>query len=1102
MQKIFTLLLVLVVVAWGGIVPAHAAPMAQDPGPIIECVTLPCTQISDTTVRIENVEDNPYYFRINEDVPGVYYLITPNIEYWHTSPWSTSAKYRYNYPGTGQVDGNTISGIAKNEHVIFSEPLSLYVANALYHDNDYFIDVFPVESPDVMQSDTALGGSYIYVSVDPINLCDEEFITLTEDTFEIDPTIETPLGPEGTPADDQIYTTVIDQYYQLYVTGGPWNDGTEDKTDVAISWDAVTWTPLPEPTCQMQMEDGQVVDTYIFIAESETFYIRVNDTEGDFADNTNNPDPMEYTISIGVYSEEATCESQFAYGEGDWVASVSVHADVNGVLATSDLEVGEWYAVKVASGTWQDEGSPPDRTDMEYIALADITQPLTYTDLAGGSDGVWCQTTDGYTTFIQADGASLYLRVNNEVGSFSSNTGTLGVNIYHAAFTRAEQTCETVYERGELISSGVVNANQSNGKAFAYSVGSATLDMSVGLEPGAWYYLETVGGPWTIKDGEDPISYDMAISEDGDTWVSFPDWERGECNIALDALGHRGVFFQIPESAAVEWFLRVDDLTTWFNNRGSMEWNLYGVSRMNVELSPGQACDFAWSDDKHSGGWVDATSDGENMYLYPQGMETQSYYALVILGNDYYWQEETGGDPMYGMQVSNDGGDTWNAFPDDYAGSLCTITSGHQTVTFIKVVKGQDWMIRVDSASFANNLLGMGYEIYAATPGNTLDPWTSCFEDASLFPINSLTYIPVKEEPGIYINGTNILAGGNEIQLLQPTETYKLEINEGPWSNGEGTNSYSAAVSSDNGATWYAIDDQTNPDIICGDTDFTGMHRSIYFTVQEGQKWKIRVNDTEGDFLNNSGNLAYTLYSAYGDEDIPPVDVTVLPSVVNNVCVAPLVRPSSILEVSAWVNYARQGIQKYFAWCPDHTDILVALFNGLKTVEPFATIAEMGTALQSMKAEMTSYEWTSEGEDFSILDKSPTESFEMFTDHAYAPIASDNPWESGVVDVNSFEDFEMPSSYSACQEYLSPQAGSKLAQGVCYASSLFLLTGASFWIQLILDVGIGILCIKSFSNTVGAAIAMATGVARSQTVDVQVNNAYDAAGLNRGRFRR
>jgi hypothetical protein len=919
----------------------------------------------------------------------------------------------------------------------------------------------------------------ITYSLMPVGDCEDQFMTLTSDTYEIIPTIELPLGPAGSPADDQIYATLPDHVYRVEIAGGPWNDGTTDHTDVAVSWDGLVWTPFSElqMECSEQGPNGQTNVGYI-VAESETFYIRVNDAPAGFADNTNNPDPMTYTIGIAVEQAAPPCESQFTYDEqADWLASVQVHSEnEEGVLATTELITGEWYAIVVANGAWLDDGSPPDRHDMEYYngpeEFALLSVP--YTDLSGGNKNTWCQTGDGMVSYIQAKDISLYLRVNDPTGDFAANMGVLGVSIFHSTFTRTEQTCEMQFEKGALITSGSVNANQEGGKVFAFALGTSEVNYGGALIPGAWYYLETTGGPWEWKGATHSasgISYDMAI-DDSDGWVPLEEWGYGECNVPLDALGHRGVFFQIPQAASVQWKLRVNDSDVWFNNGGSMGWNIYGATDLGIV--PVDECDYIYDPDHPvSGDWVSAKAEaGEWMQIY-----SGNIYAIVINGSDYYWQESAGGPQLRDMQISNNDGQTWSDLPAGFGGTLCYMTNGNDTTIFVRGGQNQTWKIRVKSTTFTDNVGGMEYALYASNPGDTIDPWTNCFDGNVATTLNTLTYIPVKDEVGVYINGTNILAGGSQIQLLQPTETYKVQIEQGPWTDGVGGKSYDADISADNGETWYAIDDRDNPNIICADTDFAGLHKSVYFTVAEGQKWKIRVGDEVSEFGDNGGNLGYSLYSMAG-ADVPPVDVGIPPPVVNNVCTQPIARPASILEVSKWVEYARLGVQKYFAWCPDHTNIIMALFNALKTREPFATLSEWNGLIKNVESEVHAYNWGADsGQDFSVLDKSPGQSFQMFEDHIFNPVSNSSPWETGILDIESFENFEMPDAYTSCRAYLAPQAGQHLAQGVCYASSVMLLTGASFWIQIILDFGIAALCVKAFWGSVKSAVAMMTGVA-------------------------
>lgn len=1018
---------------------------------------------------VEWEDPNPsagYYFMAVVDASGEYWYDDPcicNLDFMDEQVFSV---------GTAPAAGNGYVTVTRSG-VDAGKSVTLRVSTA-------------------SEGGASFSGYFILSPVPILSDCEENYLVLTSDTYEIYPDIEFPIGMVGDPepVDEQIYPTVIGHVYRVEIGGGDWNDGTDDRRDVSISWDGTEWTPLSAvpSECTKVDEEGNIVVVYI-VAESETFHIRANDEPEQFADNfwSIPEDPTTYTIGLTATQASPPCESQFAWDDdADWVATVQVHGDNEpGVLATDELVQGEWYAIVVANGAWQDEGAPPDRYDMEFyngppeFAIFDVP----YTDLTEGNQNVFCQSEDGKISFIQAKNLDLYLRVNDTPNEFDANTGVLGVNIFRATFTRTQQMCEMRFQRENLVSSGNVEATQEAGKVFAFALGTPEIHYGGALIPGAWYYLETTGGPWQWKGSihqATGISYDMAVHDgrdDGD-WMPLAEWDKSPCIVQLDGLGHLGVYFQIPEAAAVEWKLRVDDTDVWFNNGGSMSWNLYGAT--DLGLTPVDDCDYIYDPDHPvSGDWVSAKSEnGEWMQIY-----AGHTYALVLNGSEYYWQEEPEGPPLRDMQISNDDGRTWYDLPDGFGGTLCYMENGYDTTIFLRAGQGQNWKIRVDSESFSNNVGGMGYQLFEANPGDELDPWTSCFDGNVVYMLNSLTFIPVKDEEGIYINGTNILTGGNEIQLLQPTETYKLQIEEGPWTDGEGGNNhFDAAISADNGVTWYDLADKDNPNIICGDVDFVGQHRSVYFTVQEGQKWKIRVNDEEGEFTDNGGNLAYSLYSVSG-EDVPPVDITIPPEVVNNVCTEPLVRPTSILEVSRWVEYARLGIQKYFAWCPGHTDIIMALLKALTAKEPFATLNEGTGLVNNVKGEITAYNWSPDsGQDFSILDKSPSKSYQMFNQYVLSPVSSTSPWETGILDITDFENFTMPASYTSCQQYLAPQAGARLAQGVCYASAVMLLTGASFWIQLILDISIGIFCVRAFWRTIDDTVVMMTGVSSMSKV--------------------
>ena len=199
-----------------------------------------------------------------------------------------------------------------------------------------------------------------------------------------------------------------------------------------------------------------------------------------------------------------------------------------------------------------------------------------------------------------------------------------------------------------------------------------------------------------------------------------------------------------------------------------------------------ESCDFTYDPEQiHSLGYVAATSSS-GVYLR---MEPGFIYALKILGNQYWWNEYTGGADLYGVQISDDDGQTWTTL-EDYDGNLCYSYDGDDLTVYMNSTSGKLYKLRVDSSSFGDNVGGMGYEIYRASEGDNLDPWVACYDGLIFYPVNSFEWIPVKEE------------GGTRITPLKGGYQYKLEILNGPWTDGEGGSSYSAAISNDNGQTW------------------------------------------------------------------------------------------------------------------------------------------------------------------------------------------------------------------------------------------------------------------------------------------------------------
>jgi hypothetical protein len=936
--------------------------------------------------------------------------------------------------------------------------------------------------------------------------CADKYLILTTDGPQlIDPVIEAPLGPLGSPADEQLYTTIPNVIYAVQTAGGPWNNNGADNFDAAISWDGVEWIAMKDYDALCVVTDPlnpELLTIYI-AALSDTFYIRANDVPGNFADNyTLTGNDFQYFMSIAVGQSGPDCPSQFAYDpEVDLLISVSVHSyDAEtqaGVDFTPAITPGDWYAIEVTSGTWSDGNQAANiQLDFDFRPLPPVTSD--FLDLTEGSVGVWCQLSN--IAFVQASAERLFLRANDDDEDLGDNVGTLEVNVYHASFTRRPETCELTFGLSDFWNSGTIDAKQENGILIGESVlvantgGIATSPSTIKLEAGGWYMLETTGGPWGWVGGnvfdQTKRSYDIAIADALNNWVPLEDWEEAECNVAIDALGHRRLFFQVPPLTDVGWRLRVGDDAGWFNNFGHMGYNLYKAYDQQVELPDG-TCDYAFDSEHPAGGaYIDAThEDGDNMPT----LEANTIYAVEIQGSSYFWQESIGGEHLYGMQLSDDNGATWNDLPNGYGGVLCTFQpTGVDTIFFLYTGSHYLYKMRVDSTSFGDNVGGMGIQVYVATPGDTVNPWTSCMDGLAKSIVDSHEWIDVKKVEGqrILIN-TSYSSDDKVLGFV-----VEIEIPTGPWRDGEtDTEHYNADISSDNGTTWYPLDSRDNPDIICAKDDLIHRYVQAYFAVENEQVWKIRVGDDDTEtFTDNTGNLGYKLWAVTETNTTPDCLVDTnradcLPPGVaiaingQDACSFAIIRPTlDILDIgksiSDTLTYVTDIMLQYMAWCPKHTDALISLFNLFKNVEPIATLTELQQIIDETKKQIESYNWDDDVAPDTIVAMSDKGSFVEQVMDKVLPINS-SPWQGGPL-ITSLAPSHPTNYYYSCVATVADVLGPKLPEGICLVSAAARETGISFWLQLAMDIAAAAWVLQSIrSDAANLASWMAGGGMRS-----------------------
>ncbi len=896
-------------------------------------------------------------------------------------------------------------------------------------------------------------GWTLYLSLKPFDQdCAETWYVPVPDTYEIDPTLETPLGPLGTPADYQIYPTEIGQVYMVRVEDGPWNDGTDDRSDAAVSFDGIEWMTWEEFSVDaicIDVSAASPEDDYriiYFEATTEEFHIRVNDETAAFADNTNDPEtPYQYVIGEAFLNPDCP---QFTYSEEDLYTTVAVPStddDVPVYDAQIDPIIGgEWYGIKVTSGTWNENSPTTPRIDMEFsfIIFGPQQNEPTWNDLAEGSPLVSCASTDGTIVYVQApsiEGVVLHLRVNDQdtPQNFADNAGTLQVNIYHVSYAYIPTGCAEQFEVDDIVASGTARGDQVNGVGFGNTLLNPVVSPSYALTPGGWYVLQTRDGPWWLNPSNSSSGgeyepgnyyYDVQLKTEvpsaSGEWQEPEDWPLATCVVDIDALGHIRVYFRAPDNNAgdlnqggAEYFIRAAG--AGLSGRGDIRWDLYQA--VDLETSTGEGVS-SWGACMEQ--YVQSSSvplnDGTPIpvkevdgALIIQYGATGGGASAVTPDKDYYIQTKDGPwydgiDPQhkYAAQLSNDGGTTWYRFPD-HPDVLCAEVDplGSYERVFFHAEVGQIWKIRVadtETEVFTDNTGKLSYSLHAVNPHGfpitTDDITDENFEACA----------PILIRPALMVSN---------FAMPSPRDTPSLP------------------------SAWDVSD-----------------------WVPYLGDWFFYLGDTIGDLYDASAAYIGSLFSGFGR------------------------------FIGDWGTYLNRFMNSYFAWCPRHVNIILAAIERLKGKEPLASILELQTAVDTNIAEVKSYDWGAGGEggglgdgyeDTSIFafgegggnDSSNPDTVNRIIDRIFPQSgAGVSPWEDG--DLVNFDSGNnaLPAYYSTCNSAFVNFLPSRLRTGVCFASAYWRETGAAWWVQMTLDISAIFLLIRMIKSALQSLVYMMTGV--------------------------
>jgi hypothetical protein len=789
------------------------------------------------------------------------------------------------------------------------------------------------------------------------------------DAMDIYPPVETPQGPNAiAPAlpDEMIailpHEVAGTEIYHLS-TVGVWNDGTSEKHDFAYSYDGTSYTSL-EQLDELLCKDET---GYYFRTAETTFYIRVNDTPGAFADNTPSAAPWpSYTLAVAEQVAPLNCADKFTYS-GTFVGGMISAQGTTSALLPMALVVGDYYVIETSGSPWND-----GTTDRYDVKISDSHTPALATEFS-----VWPYTDCSELTgvgqhkryYFQAPFEVLSLWVNDDNMADNSG-GPMLYKIYHVtAVTTWPTACETRFKVNSMRFEQTYDSAVPLGNVIPptnwdfWSTGQIgnVINSNGAFLLDQWYMMETTG-LYTDTNGRKFAASEWSDDSRG-TWVPLEEWAKADCVVPVDKMGHYKVYWHFPDGKAVQlptgYGVRVAPPDgVYQGNVGSMKLKVYTVTNLQVTgvgTTPVEgACDGKYDTTDHI---IDAsvppTASGG---IYVPSLTVGSVYSMNTAG---YWQDDGAGGELTSAQISDDGGTTWHAW-NEYPAALCfesfIVGDRAQLRLYFKADPGRAYKVRADDdTNWSANTTGPGGDVFGIKLYSALiiiDPWNSCTE--------SYTLSDIKTGEVLYSHLGGATPSDAKRLDIVPGELYSIEMTSGEWFDAGGPQptlpNYDFQLSFDDGSTWYDWDSRDMPGFQCSATG--PQYGRVYFLADNYNTYaRIRVADLESpvDFTNNTGQLMYKVMAASTGGN-PNIEAYVPPSAVV-ACYTFPTRPTDALDIGAWIEYSRGSIQRFFIWCPEHTAALEAIVTDAKKLEPFYTITRISNFGADIKAQTESYDW-------------------------------------------------------------------------------------------------------------------------------------------------
>lgn len=874
----------------------------------------------------------------------------------------------------------------------------------------------------------------------------------------------------------EVFQLVPGQEYQLYTNAGPWNDGTDDRYDIAVrfrtshtedppSGEWGEWAELSTinglEECDTSYLDANGV-SLIFEANGTApdtqsqIQFRVNDEEDEFEDNSGD---IEY-YWLGGEGTGQGCGANWTLGTK--VAGHTLPGDQAYIYDLSQYYSGGSYAGKVGpgesygyvvTGSYLDDGSESTETIVKVNADGTPwTDPndafLAYKDQCEDdeTDGVityWGTTVNAWGNDISAViGSRPYGQIEDGDANYTNNSGSIAVEWYEANWTAPPSDCSINYNIGTFIESPVFFAKNEDGVEYPQHTN--------GLVIGQVYYLESQGVPYSLNGSP---SYDFEAR-----WVDLlnpVDWEDPEvfadCITEIDQ--ERSGYYFVAEQETFE--LRAEHTIYGHDvNTGSLKFNLYGA--IPYAVPPGEDCgDYftlgtvAWR------GSVDADSTAGYSVDYSV-FDAGEEYAIAVVPGAYTDPNGTGKTGEIRRSAPGMGSVYYESM-DEWSGALCyeddnaTIGVGYEVVYF-EAGALSDYEVRATEPT-GGNTGTFNFQVYNIV--RLQEPVLGCehnYSDVDAWYVVKQDEIVSANNPGVeYDDEDNIIAVPGYVLANAFTEenlVYKLETGF-PGDIQTMPPYYVLQVSTDGGATWIYLEDWAECYV-----DLIVPEGRVYWTAPlSGGPFILRVYDNDENWRPNVGGVSIDMWVSSASVD--PGDIWDDPRYWGEGCYAICSRPGW-LQIGEWIEYARCRITRWFAWCPSHADDLIEIQEAFYSVQPFRTIFELIELGSAIKDEVNSYTWTEDagGGDATAEFEAPR-NFILLPGEggggAIPLVGEDSIWGSGEIDLNPDDAYIFSTE---CDNELADAVGTRMASSMCFAFNVVDQLGLKTWFQIFWDFGV------------------------------------------------